>query len=34
MLIMALLTSPEFWVRLGSITVLNLLLSEVSGWPW
>jgi YjbE family integral membrane protein len=27
MLIMALLTSPEFWVRLGSITVLNLLLS-------
>jgi YjbE family integral membrane protein len=25
--IFALLTSPEFWLRLGSITVLNLLLS-------
>ncbi|HEY3066903.1 MAG TPA: TerC family protein [Methylomirabilota bacterium] len=27
MLVMALLTSPEFWLRLGSIAVLNLLLS-------
>jgi len=27
MLIMTFLMSPEFWVRLGSITVLNLLLS-------